>query len=146
MVNLSSSPAPAGRPTNSTGWKVFFWLMTLLTYFGVRQMPTFDNLSLIELIDLIFTVITLAGMFGFAYYRALLNVVFWRYFFYALLLDMVILSIVYPLLGLSRYGRLPTFGIDYLLELALSSTILYAVYTYAYKRPFIWYNPPVNKV
>ena len=146
MFNLPLHPAPAGKPTNSTGWKVFFWLITLLAYFGMRQLPAFDNLSLIELIDLILTVITLVGIFGFAYYRALLNMVFWRYFFYALLIDMVILSVFYPLLGFSRYGHPPTFGIEYLLELALSGAILYAVYTYAYKRPFIWYNAPANKV
>ena len=146
MAKLPSQLAPSGKPINSAGWKVFFWLMALLTYFGVRQVPALDNLSLIELIDLGFTVITLIGIFGFAYYLTLFKVVFWRYFFYALLLDMVIISVVFPLLGLSRYGRPPTFGIDYLLELALSGTILYAVYAYAYKRPFIWYNPPDDKV
>lgn len=116
--------------------------MAVLTYFGISGLPKLTALTPFDLIDLVLTCMTLGGIFGFAYYRPLIGVVFWRYFFYAVLIDVFILSVIFPVFGIPRYGRVAEFGFEYLLELAFSGVILYALHSYAYRCPFVWQQPP----
>ena len=63
---------------------------------------------------------------------------FWRYFFYFMLLESILFIIVMPLAGANRYGQLTELDGFYIFEIAYVYLILMALYLYAYRRPFVW--------
>ena len=134
---------PGGPPPrNSTGWRVFFWISAGLVGLGVLAVPFIDNLTLLDLVDFGTSIVAVVGLFGFAYYRRIGGVVFWRYFFYFALLESFVFVILLPLIGAERYGE-PT-GMDgfYLFEIVYAYLILSALYFYAYRREFVWSRRP----
>ncbi|MEM7250066.1 MAG: hypothetical protein AAF493_01495 [Pseudomonadota bacterium] len=139
-----SSHRPPTPPRNALGWKVFFWLLALMMYLGVSGLPPLWTLSVFDLIDLAISFVTIAGMFGFAYSRPLGSVVFWRYFFYVALIDSILMSVLFPLIGVARYGQVATFGFAYVFELAFVWVVLYALHSYAFRSPTVW--PPKSSL
>ena len=87
---------------------------------------------------MIVAIVSLGGLYGFAYYKPLINVVFWRYFFYVALLDLLLQFFVLPLLSVPNFGQTVTLDGSYFVFLIYNFAILYGLNHYAYKCPFIW--------
>ena len=130
---------PGGPPPrNSTGWRVFFWVSAFLIGLGVLAVPLIDNLTLLDLVDFATSIVALVGLFGFAYYKPVGGVVFWRYFFYFAALESFVFIILLPLLSTERYGDSTSLDGAYLFEIVYAYLMLTALYFYAYRRPFVW--------
>ncbi len=131
------APLPP-HPTNTIWWKLYFCLAAVLTILSLMGMPSLKTFTVFDYVDLILSAIAVVGLYGFAYYQRIGNVVFWRYFFYAALVESVFFSGILPAVGAKRFGQETTIDVYYLLEIALAVLMLVAIYRYAYKRPFIW--------
>ena len=130
---------PKGAPdSNAIGWKIYFWLSAVFAVLGVVGISSPDNLTVFDYIDFALSVTAVVGLYGFAFYKRVGNVVFWRYFFYAALFETMFFSAVLPAMGVKRYGQVPTFDAVYLFEIVYAVLMLSALYMYAYKRSFIW--------
>jgi hypothetical protein len=123
---------------NSPGWRLFFWVSAILMALVIVFVPLVDALSLFDWIDLGFSIVGTVGLYGFAYYKPLGSMIFWRYFFYAVLVESFIYSIVLPLAGAEQYGQPVNFDSSLLLSFAYLLFYLIALNAYAYKRPFVW--------
>ena len=100
--------------------------------------PMMPNLGFFDYIDFIFSLFTTFGLYGFAYYRASISLVFWRYFFYAASLEFIVIALVFPLSNIPVYGENTQFDYLFILGCVYAFAMLYAIYHYAYRRPFIW--------
>ena len=123
---------------NSLGWRLFFWVSAVLMLLVVAFVPLLEMLSLFDWIDLGFSIVGTVGLYGFAYYKPLGSIIFWRYFFYAVLIESFIYSIVLPLAGVEQYGQAVNLDSSMLLSIAYLFFYLIALNAYAYKRPFVW--------
>ncbi len=127
---------------NTIGWKIFFWVsfvFMLLSMAIIYFANTIDFIvSMYDYADLLVSMWATVGLFGFAYYKPIFNRMFWRYGFYVILVNSLVYSLVLPMLSIERYGE--AFTLDYLygIELLYTAAMLYAVYSYAFKRDFIW--------
>jgi hypothetical protein len=130
-----------GRPRNTLWWKVFFWITLVLTLFTVLGVASIKGVSLMDYVDFALSLVAVVGLFGFAYYRPIGGVVFWRYFFYVALVEAVVYSLVFPALGVARYGD-TSITYWYLFEIGYTVLILWAIYRYAYQVPIIWQGRP----
>ena len=126
------------EPKNTLFWKVFFWFNAIVTALTLISLPFIDLLSVIDQIDLIITLIAIAGLYGYAYYRPIGRVVFWRYFFYVVLFESLLYNFYLPLSGASRYGEPTPFDAYYIVEIIFVVFMLIAMHRYAYRLPFIW--------
>lgn len=134
---LSHLESSGGKPKNSIWWKLFFWISLLLTLMGVPGLAVTKGLTLLDYADFILSVMAVVGLYGFAYYKRIGNVVFWRYFFYATLIETLVFSLMFPLLGVPRYGA-KTLNYWYFFEIAYSLLILSALHRYAYRSALVW--------
>jgi hypothetical protein len=122
---------------NSLGWRVFFWISAVLMSL-VLSFMSFELLSPFDWIDVLVSVIGTVGLYGFAYYRPVASVVFWRYFFYIVLIESLVYTFVLPVMGVEQYGQVVNFDGSFLLGVFYLGFYLAALNAYAYKRPFIW--------
>ncbi len=130
---------PGGAaPRNSVWWRVFFRLSAVMITLGILGVPFLTGLSTLDMIDFATSIVALVGLYGFAFYKPLGGVVFWRYFFYFMMLESILFIIVLPLSGATRYGQPTAFDSLYVFELVYGYLILTALYLYAYRRPFVW--------
>lgn len=127
-----------GKPKNSIWWKAFFWLTLVLMLLSAISLPFIDGLNLFDYADFMLSVVSVVGLYGFCFYRRLGNVVFWRYFFYVVLVESIIFSIVLPIMEIPRYGEVADVTGWYIFEIVYTSLLLWAIYRYAYKVPFLW--------
>ena len=125
-------------PKNSIWWRAFFSFAAVLMTLGILAIPFMSDLTLLDLIDFVASIIAFVGLFGFAYYKPIGSVVFWRYFFYFMLFESVVFIIVLPLIGATRYGQPTALDAIYLFEMIYAYVLLSALYFYAYRRPFVW--------
>ena len=130
---------PDGKPQNSKWWKAFFWITFLFTLLGFIVIPFLDNLALYDYVDFALTVVVLVGLYGFSHYKQVGKVIYWRYIFYIALIQSIIFVLVFPLLGIPRYGS-DTIDLMYFFEIAYTLIILLALNRYAYKVPFVWHK------
>ncbi len=105
---------------------------------GVLIFPYIENVSLFDLIDFVVSIVAQFGLYGFAFYTPIGTLLFWRYFFYFLLIESILFVILLPILGVQQYGQPTRFDGTFVFELGFVLLILRAVYFYAYRRPFIW--------
>lgn len=136
-----SAPNPTDKPPrNRIAWVVFFCLSVYLMLWNVEVVVFYPDLALtlLDYLSLLISFVSLGGLFGFAFYLPVLNVVFWRYFFYVALGDFLLFSFILPLLGVSTFGQHTSFDIVYVVGVVYSIAVLYALNQYAYKRGFIW--------
>jgi len=89
-------------------------------------------------VDLFLSIFALLGLFGVAYSKQILTVVFWRYFFYFGMIETILYSIVLPFIGYERYGKPFIFNGLYVLEIVYAVILLYVLHSYAYRKPYIW--------
>lgn len=130
---------PGGpAPRNTVWWRVFFALSAIMVGLGVLAVPFIPGLNMIDIIDFAASIVAMIGLYGFAYYKRIGGVVFWRYFFYLMAFESILFIIVMPLAGANRYGQPSEFDGFYIFEIAYGYLILMALYLYAYRRPFVW--------
>ena len=134
-------PESGPGSANTIWWKSYFWLTVVFAVLGLVGMSSLESSTVFDYIDFVISLTAVVGTYGFAYYKRVGNMVFWRYFFYVALLESVFFSAVLPAMGVKRYGEAPTFGALYLFEIAYAILLLTAIYQYAYRRPFIWTRP-----
>lgn len=123
---------------NSAAWKTFFWMTASLMSLSFFALPLMTNLSLFDYADFILSLISAVGLYGFVYGKPLVSMVFWRYLFYLLLIESILISVIFPLAGIPVYGEKTAFDTLYLVGCLYMIAILYAIYHYAYRCPFIW--------
>lgn len=139
---LDNSNQGDDESTNTLAWKVFFWITATLALLTVLGISLIENLTLFDYIDIVLSIITTVGLYGFAYYKPISilgkGVIFWRYFFYVVFVESLILFTILPILGIPIYGEQWNFDQWFLVNILYMTAMLYAVYQYAYRRPFIW--------
>jgi hypothetical protein len=122
-------------------WKVYFAFSLYAAIISSLYVPTIADLSYFDVLDFAISLVAVVGLYGFTYSVRFGTVVFWRYFFYLALIEAIIFCLFLPLFGLPRYGRAFHFDAFYLFELGYIVPMLYALNTYAYKRPTLWKKP-----
>ena len=125
----------AGKPGRSAWWKGFFWLSAAFTLLSLPALATSKVLTPLDYADCVFTLIALVGLYGYSYSKRIGDVVFWRYFFYAALLETAVFTLVFPLVGVPRYGS-TIINSWYIVEIAYALLVLLALYRYAYRAAF----------
>lgn len=128
------------KPTNNIWWKIFFWISAVLMLLGVVTLPFIEGVTILDYADVILSVIAVVGLFGFAFYRPIGKVVFWRYFFYIVLLESIAYTLLLPAIGYERFGEENAYDIWYAVEVVYALLFLCALNLYAYKRPIVWKN------
>lgn len=108
-----------------------------LSTIGVSIM---QNLTLFDYVDFLLSLIGTAGLWGFAYYKPVGKLVFWRYYFYVVLIESFVVTFLFPLLNIPVYGEITEFNSMFIVGCIYMAAILYAIYQYAYRRPFIWHG------
>lgn len=136
----SSLETPGGGSKISVWWKVFFWLSLIISVPSALGVASIKGLTLLDYADFALSLVAIVGLYGFSYGKRIGNVVFWRYFFYAVLVETMIISVVFPILGLPRYGSAAVTPL-YIIEIAIALLILSALYRYAYRSAFVWESP-----
>ena len=104
----------------------------------VTGIPFLESVSGFDYVDIFFSVVGTVGLFGFAFYKRIGKMVYWRYFFYLVLSESIFYSLALPLVGYERYGELASMNGMYAFEILYAAIYLSALYFYAYKRSFIW--------
>lgn len=94
--------------------------------------------TFIDRLDLFLSIFAALGLFGVAYSKPLISIIFWRYFFYFGVIETFLYSIVLPIVGFNRYGKPFVFNGLYVFEIVYAVLLLYALHHYAYHRPLIW--------
>lgn len=122
-------------------WKAYLIFSVYVAVATSLYVPALEQLSYFDVLDFGVSLVAVLGLYGFVYGVKIHKVVFWRYFFYVLLLESILFCLLLPLFGAERYGRSFQFNVFYLLELAYLAPMLYAVNMYAYKRPQLWRYP-----
>jgi len=105
---------------------------------SVISLVTQQTASFFDRVDLFLSIFALLGLFGVAYSKQILTVIFWRYFFYFGAIETFLYSIVLPLIGNERYGKPFVFNGLYVFEIVYAVILLYVLYLYAYRKPSIW--------
>lgn len=100
--------------------------------------PFMEGLSAFDYLDFVASIVSTVGLYGFAFYKRIGDVVFWKYFFLFVFVESVVISIVFPTVGLPTYGEVAQFDGVLAFNVSYTSVLLWALYQYAYKRPFIW--------
>ncbi|TQV67996.1 hypothetical protein FKG94_24490 [Exilibacterium tricleocarpae] len=124
--------------SNSFWWKFYCWFNASAMLIAMIALPQLEGQTLLDTLDVAVSVVATVGLFGFAYYKPIYTMVFWRYFFYVALLETLLYSVLLPALGVKRYGEVSALDGYYLFELGYATLMLSALNMYAYKRPFIW--------
>ena len=119
-------------------WRSFFWVTATLMTMMVLALPQLPRFSIFDYIDVVFSVFLAIALYGFAYQKPLISVVFWRYFFYAAAIEFALFAIVLPIAKVPLYNQQTQFNFFYIVSFIYAVCLLYAVYQYAYKRSSIW--------
>jgi len=124
-------------PRNAGWWKVF-WLTVVLMVLSAAALPAMPDLGAFDYFDFLLSVVTSVGLFGFAFHKPVGGVVFWRYFFYVALVESIFFSLVLPIASVPVYGQVISIDAFYVIGLAFTIALLWAIYQYAYKCSFLW--------
>ncbi len=121
-------------------WKIYFFLIVLLTLAVVAWAVLAEPgvFTLIEVIDLILSVVALVCLFGLAFNKAIGKQVFWKYFFYVNLVSSFIYMGIFPLLGIKFYGEIAEFNLEYGIGVLLVVPLIWGSYLYGYRRGVLW--------
>lgn len=131
------------KPDNTVGWKLFFWLMLLkvvasayiIGFMRILQVSPYDYTHFI------FSLISCTGLLGFAFYQPVFWRFFWRCFFYLYMFESIVYIAILPMLGIKHFGQPISINANLMLEVIWTILTLYAIFLYAYKKPFVWKEP-----
>jgi hypothetical protein len=109
-----------------TFWKIYFWAFLIL------MLTAFAELGLNKvwlIIDLVFSIVGMIGLFSYAYKRKVFTAIFWKLFFPVLLVWHFLYSeLIYPTIAEANY----TIGVR-LLGLSVWMPVYIALYFYAFR-------------
>jgi len=125
-------------PHPSAAWRVFFGFNCLLITLNILFIPLVEAVGFFEIIDFTFTNLAFVGLYGFIFLKPIGKVVFWRYFFYAAIVENFLVLVVFPLFKIPIYGQQLPFDWWYLVSVVNTFFTLVALNIYAYKIRSIW--------
>lgn len=114
-------------------WRVFFGFNCMLIVLNILVVPFVEDLGLMEIIDFTFTNLVFVGLCGFIFSKPIGKVVFWRYFFYAAMIEAFIVLLLFPVFQIPLYGQAPVFDGWLAFNLVNAFFNLVALNLYAYK-------------
>ncbi len=137
QADLASATESTPR---SIWWKLYFALVVLLQLLTIAVVLPETSLGPIETIDLPASMISLLGMWAFAFQRQLGRARFWQIWFPVIVTwDMVILFYFVPQgLAYALSGSDPTTATENLFSLALGAPLYAALYLYAFRSNDMW--------
>ena len=126
----------------TTLWKIYFWLLALSfayivtseTYLSLQQ----GTSELIDIIIRISFIIGVAGVFGYAYKKKILNTAIWKLVFFIELFLYVITICLFASIYEPGIISTATDLLNALLILFYSLPEIIALYLYSYKSKDIW--------
>ncbi len=128
----------AQPPQPNALWRAFFGFNCLLIVLNILFVPFIEELGMMEVIDFTFTNLVFVGLCGFIFSKSIGNVVFWRYFFYAALIESFIVLILFPVFEIPLYGQPTSFDMWLVFNLVNTFFNLMALNLYAYKIRGLW--------
>lgn len=126
-------------PPASLAWRLFFGLNCFFISINILSVPLFPSIGVLEIIDFTFTNIAFIGLCGFIFRKPWGSLVFWRYFFYAAMLEAVIVLLIFPVIGIELYGEAISLDL-WCLNIANTFGNLIALNVFAYKMNSMWVN------
>ena len=123
-------------------WQAFFYVTTFLVTlnFANAALVLKSNLSLFDYLDLAISGTATVGLYGLAFQKRIGRIVFWRYFFYIVAIETLIVTLIFPLLSIPLYGQASQFSAWYVIGSVFFTAVIYGNYIYAYKQPRIWFT------
>lgn len=120
------------RGPRAVGWKIYFFLITLLGVFSFVGVFMMEGVGLPEYVSVILWVPATAALFGFAFVRPVANPGFWRYF---LVVYVMFAVAYYSITGIDFHeGLTPT-------QYAVSNAIGWALSLPGYVALFLYSRP-----
>ncbi len=95
MNNIPPKISDSSPKQRSIFWKIYFWLLVCLIYLGAKVTFSEENFTVIEVIDIIMSVIATIGLYGYVFSMRIYKQSFWFSFFWVYL----VFSFVYPFLS-----------------------------------------------
>ena len=129
--------ARGNYPPASLAWRLFFGLNCFFVVVNILSIPLLPSVGVIEIVDFTFTNVMFIGLCGFIFRKPLGSVVFWRYFFYANIMEAMVVLLIFPIAGVNLYGEPMTFNL-WLLNIMNTFGNLLALNLYAYKMHALW--------
>ena len=121
-------------------WKVLFfvWASMIVLLFTGYLLTDEIPIGLLEVIDLLFTLVMMIVLFGLAFNKAIGKRVFWQYFFYVNFIAGFITAIVYPAFGVEIYGIVSEFNFEFAIGLFFTVLAVWGSHVYGYRRGMLW--------
>ena len=139
MQPMNNDHPPTSKFDTLT-WQAFFYVTTFLMILSFANATLIPNLSLFDYLDLAISATANVGLYGLAFQKRIGRIVFWRYFFYVVATETLIITFVFPLLSIPFYGQASEFSAWYVIGSVFFTAVIYGNYIYAYKQPRIWFT------
>ncbi len=123
----------------SIGWKIYFFIITILSFLGMISFLVADDAGIIDYIEFLLLIIATAGFYGFVFLKRILFPKFWIPF----LIFYVIASVAYePLSSVDmRQGMSDAmYSISTAIAYLFSLPAYYALYKYGKETEHPWKN------
>jgi len=128
-----------GATKRSTWWKVYFFIISVLSFMGMGTFLLSEGAGIIDYIELLLLITATAGLYGFAFSKKVLFPKFWIPF----LIFYLIAGVVYePLSKVDMRGGMPDseFYIGLIIGYIMSIPAYYGLYQYGNKNGLPWRN------
>jgi len=128
---------------DSTGWKIYFWILVVLTGIGtIYLLVTTPTLTPRDILQLSGEILALIGLYSFVFNKETFQQLFWKYYFWIWIVADTILAFFYrftalrdnptmQLLYKSSYDDASNF-IGWLIGIILYIPLIYAIYRLGY--------------
>ena len=118
-------------------WKVYFFLLLVISIFGNGVVAS-KTPRAADYADVVFSLVAVVGIFGFAFQMAIGGAAFWRVFFLFDLAWLVVYNVVLSLwLGRAQPG-VPKTPLAYAVGLAVFLPSFWGLYSYAFRSNHLW--------
>ena len=81
MNNIPPKISDSSPKQRSIFWKIYFWLLVCIIYLGIKLTFSEENFAVIEVIDIIMSVIATIGLYGYVFSMRIHKQSFWFSFF-----------------------------------------------------------------
>ena len=132
-----SKVLPKPSLVTQLAWRIFYVFNCFLVFLQVASLPAVPVFGVMEVLDLVVSLALFVALSGFVFFKGIGAVIYWRYFFYVALVEVVVVLVVFPVFKLPLYGALMTTD-SWLLNLGYLGLNLWALNLYAFKYRFIW--------